>query len=68
MQLVNMLLGLRRHFHKNYYSTSHPAILGIAKNASEQDIKQAYFGLAKLYHPDVNRDTGARTRFAEIVE
>jgi len=63
-----LLACLRRHFHKNYYSISHSDILGIARNASEKDIKQAYFGLAKLHHPDVNKDVEAKTRFADIVE
>ncbi len=36
---------------KDYY-----AILGIRKDASEQEIKAAYRKLAKEYHPDVNKD------------
>lgn len=34
---------------KNYYD-----ILGVAKNASQDDIKAAYRQLARKYHPDVN--------------
>lgn len=32
--------------------TSHQ-ILGLSQNASQKEIKQAYFKLAKQYHPDV---------------
>lgn len=34
------------------------------KNASAGDIKKAYYGLAKKYHPDTNKDEGAKEKFA----
>ena len=43
-------------------------MLGIEAHASQDDIKRAYRKLAKSYHPDVNRDPGAGTRFKEINE
>jgi curved DNA-binding protein len=49
---------------KDYYST-----LGVAKTATEKDIKQAFRKLARKFHPDVNPgDTSAEARFKEINE
>jgi DnaJ-class molecular chaperone len=41
-------------------------ILGIAENASLEEAKSAYKKLAKLYHPDINKDPSASNKFAEI--
>lgn len=41
-------------------------MLGVGKTASAADIKKAYYGLAKKFHPDTNKDAKAKDTFAEI--
>jgi curved DNA-binding protein len=49
---------------KDYYTT-----LGVAKTASEKEIKQAFRKLARKHHPDVNPgDKAAESKFKEINE
>ena len=49
---------------RDYYAT-----LGVAKTASEKEIKQAFRKLARKFHPDVNPgDKTAEARFKEINE
>ena len=43
-------------------------ILGVAREASETDIKKAYRKLAMEYHPDRNSSPDAEARFKEITE
>ncbi|XP_062201926.1 chaperone protein dnaJ A7A, chloroplastic-like [Phragmites australis] len=42
------------------------SILGVSRNASKSEIKNAYRKLARSYHPDVNKDPGAEQKFKEI--
>ena len=41
-------------------------ILGVPRNASQEEIQQAYRKLARAYHPDVNSDPAAEDRFKDI--
>ena len=48
---------------KDYYE-----VLGVDKNASQDEIKSAFRKLAKKYHPDINKEEGAEAKFKEIGE
>lgn len=48
---------------KDYYK-----ILGVPREASQEDIKRAYRKLARKYHPDVSKEPDAEARFKEVGE
>jgi len=48
---------------RDYYE-----LLGVARDASESEIKKAFRGLARELHPDVSEAPDAQERFREVVE
>ncbi len=48
---------------RDYYE-----IMGVARDATQDDIKRAYRKLARKYHPDVSKEADAETRFKEVGE
>jgi molecular chaperone DnaJ len=48
---------------RDYYE-----VLGVAKDADQKAIKDAFRTLAMKYHPDRNKEPGAEEHFKEIAE
>lgn len=48
---------------KDYYK-----IMGLERNASQDEVKRAYRRLARKYHPDVSKEPDAEARFKEVGE
>ena len=48
---------------RDYYE-----VLGVGRQATQEEIKKAFRRLARQYHPDVNKNPDAEARFKEINE
>src|SRR5438309_2204274 len=48
---------------RDYYE-----VLGVARGASEDEIRRAFRRLARQFHPDVNNDPAASAQFKEVNE
>lgn len=49
--------------YKDYYE-----VMGVARDASQDDIKRAYRKLARKYHPDVSKEAEAEETFKQVAE
>ncbi len=49
--------------YKDYYQ-----IMGVAREASQDEIKRAYRRLARKFHPDVSKEANAEDKFKELQE
>ena len=49
--------------YRDYY-----AIMGVARDATQDEIKRTYRKLARKYHPDVSKEPDAEARFKEVGE
>jgi len=57
------MIMVRNRCKKDYY-----VVLGVAKTATEQEVKCAFRKLARQYHPDFNKDANATEKFKEVAE
>jgi len=48
---------------RDYYE-----VMGVARDATQDEVKRAYRKLARKYHPDVSKEANAEERFKEVGE
>ncbi len=48
---------------KDYYE-----IMGVSRDATQDEIKRAYRKLARKYHPDVSKEPDAEEKFKQLGE
>ena len=63
MRMRNPGLRGRCMKYKDYY-----AVMGVGRDATQDEIKRAYRRLARKYHPDVSSEPDAEERFKEVGE
>lgn len=66
--VVRSLSTPSRYFASSSSSSNHYDVLGITPNATQNDIKSAYYKLSKVYHPDKSSDETSAKKFRAITE
>lgn len=69
--LKNVNFTFQKNFHvssKCFIDFNPYNVLNVSKDANEKEIKKAYYESVKKYHPDVNKDKDAQSKFHKIQE
>lgn len=61
----NLFSKSKKDLYRNW-AFDNPEILGVGRDASQAEIKKAYYKLAQELHPDKNSSPNAKDRFAEV--
>lgn len=67
-QRTRSMFSKQSHFHTSntLFNMNPYEILGVSRNASQDEIKRKYRQLSKQYHPDLNKEPNAQDKFSEI--
>lgn len=57
---------IRKYSSNRNSATYYYEVLGIGKDATQKEIKSAYYKMSKLHHPDVSKDPSSQKKFQEI--